>query len=89
MHPAAAEPGRVRPYLSATWRDFHSRVRFLTNPFPPSSFAICQMQTGFAMLEVGTVNKKNTSNILLKVRPHANTPTTNPLRPPLLGVRIE
>eukprot|EP00618_Florenciella_parvula_P040295 CAMPEP_0119542670 /NCGR_PEP_ID=MMETSP1344-20130328/53710_1 /TAXON_ID=236787 /ORGANISM="Florenciella parvula, Strain CCMP2471" /LENGTH=120 /DNA_ID=CAMNT_0007586911 /DNA_START=87 /DNA_END=446 /DNA_ORIENTATION=+ len=24
------------------------------------------MQTGFAMLEVGTVNKKNTSNILLK-----------------------
>ena len=26
------------------------------------------MQTGFAMLEVGSVNKKNTRNILLKVR---------------------
>ena len=27
------------------------------------------MQTGFAMLEVGSVNVKNTRNILLKVTP--------------------
>ena len=34
-----------------------------------SAALVFLMQAGFAMLEVGSVNAKNTRNILLKVRP--------------------
>ena len=40
-------------------------VQRLPHTFPPANTS--QMQTGFAMLEAGSVDPKNTHNILLKV----------------------
>lgn len=72
-------------WLSALTLQFHLPSRILptdsplllTTLSPTRRLGPLQMQTGFAMLEVGNVHYKNTRNILIKVEGPSSS-QTNP-----------